>query len=91
MHLNPIQIGEYIQAGRKELGMTQAELGERLNVSAQSVSNWERGETLPDIAILPDLAIILHCSVRNFVGRRWQRRVSAARHGISGSGGAEFA
>ena len=63
MHLNLIEIGQYIQSGRKELGMTQAELGERLNVSAQSVSNWERGETLPDVSILPDLAVILHCSV----------------------------
>ena len=43
--------------------MTQAEMGERLNVSAQSVSNWERGEAIPDVALLPDLAVMLHCSV----------------------------
>lgn len=63
MNLNLTAIGQFIQSSRKAAGMTQAELGERLNISAQSVSNWERGETLPDIALLPDLAGILHCSV----------------------------
>lgn len=63
MNLNLSQIGSFIQACRKELGLTQAEVGERLNVSPQSVSNWERGETLPDISLLPDLACMLRCSV----------------------------
>lgn len=63
MTLNLEQIGKFIQNCRKELGLTQAEVGERLNVSAQAVSNWERGETLPDISILPDLACMLRCSV----------------------------
>ena len=63
MNLNVEQIGRYIQERRKEIGMTQNALGERLNVTPQSVSNWERGETLPDIALLPDLASALRCSV----------------------------
>ena len=63
MYINPEKIGQYIQSGRREAGMTQAEMGERLGVSAQSVSNWERGESLPDISLLPDLACMLHCSV----------------------------
>ncbi len=63
MDLNLEQIGRFIQSCRKELGMTQAEMAERLCVSAQAVSNWERGESLPDIALLPDIACILHCSV----------------------------
>lgn len=63
MYLDLAAIGRFIQSFRKASQMTQAELGERLNVSAQSVSNWERGESLPDIALMPDLARILHCSV----------------------------
>ena len=43
MYLDLKTIGQYIQEGRKAAGMTQAELGARLNVSSQSVSNWERG------------------------------------------------
>ena len=63
MNLNLQQIGQFIQSCRKELGITQAEMGERLGVSPQSVSNWERGETLPDVSLLPDLACMLRCSV----------------------------
>ena len=63
MYLDMERIGAYIQGGRKEVGLTQAKLGERLGVSAQSVSNWERGETLPEVSLLPDLAVMLHCSV----------------------------
>ena len=38
-------------------------MGERLGVSFQAVSKWERGETLPDITILPDLAKVLETTV----------------------------
>ena len=56
--LNQEQIGTYIAARRKAVGLTQAELGERLGITAQAVSNWERGETLPDTGLLQDLALI---------------------------------
>lgn len=48
---------------RKSKGLTQNELGERVGVSFQAVSKWERGETLPDIAILPELAKVLETSI----------------------------
>ena len=68
MHLDLTAIGAGIRARRTESALTQAELAERLHVSAQSVSHWERGETLPDIATLPDLACILGCSVDMLLG-----------------------
>ena len=43
MDLNLVRIGQFIQSSRKELSLTQAEMAERLSVSPQSVSNWERG------------------------------------------------
>jgi len=55
-------IGDQIAALRKQKGMTQNNLGERLGVSFQAVSKWERGETLPDTAILLDLAEVLGTS-----------------------------
>ena len=63
MNLNLDKIGQFIQSSRKELGLTQAEMAERLGVSPQSVSNWERGESIPDVSLLPDLACMLRCSV----------------------------
>ena len=56
-------VGTQIACLRKEKGLTQNDLGERLGVSFQAVSKWERGETLPDTAILPDLANALGTSV----------------------------
>lgn len=63
MNLNTEQIGNFIHCCRKELGLSQAELAGKLSISPQSVSNWERGESLPDVSTLPDLACLLHCSV----------------------------
>ena len=59
------KIGAQIALLRKKKGITQSELGERLGVSFQSVSKWERGENLPDTAILVDLANILETT--NFI------------------------
>ena len=57
--MNIKKVGEQIAVLRKAKGITQNELGERIGVSFQAVSKWERGETLPDITLLPDLAKIL--------------------------------
>ena len=63
MNLDSKLTGLFLQIERKKMGMTQSELSEKLNISPQAVSNWERGETLPDVSILLDLAETLHCSV----------------------------
>ena len=56
-------VGSQIARLRREKGLTQNDLGDRLGVSFQAVSKWERGETLPDTAILLDLAAALGTSV----------------------------
>lgn len=61
--MNTKKVGEQIAVLRKAKGITQSELGERIGVSFQAVSKWERGETLPDITVLPDLAKILETTV----------------------------
>lgn len=78
------KIGEYICSLRKQTGLTQSELSERLGVTAQSVSNWERGESLPDTALLPDIALILNTSVDELLGGgscKWnyRRRITVER------------
>jgi len=68
-----------LQKSRKEQGMTQSELAERLLVSPQSVSFWERGKGMPDVSRLCEIAQILSVSlddlfrqperqIRSFVG-----------------------
>ena len=57
--MNNKAIGQYIQLLRKQSGMSQKNLAERLSVSYQAVSKWETGENLPDASILLALAEIL--------------------------------
>lgn len=57
------KVGATIALLRNNKNMTQAELGEQLGVSFQAVSKWERGETLPDVALLPALADALETNI----------------------------
>ena len=65
--MDTTKIAEQIYALRKAKGLTQNVLGERVGVSFQAVSKWERGETLPDITVLADLARVLETSVDNIL------------------------
>lgn len=65
--MNTEKIAGQIVTLRKAKGITQNELGERVGVSFQAVSKWERGETLPDISVLPDLAKVLETSIDNIL------------------------
>lgn len=52
-------IGERIKLKRKELGLTQAELGAKINVTDRAVSKWEQNEGNPDMSLIADLAEVL--------------------------------
>lgn len=60
--------GKKISALRKGKNMTQMELADILNISFQAVSNWERGNSMPDISKLPETAEILDVSVDELLG-----------------------
>ena len=47
--MDTVKIGKYIAGKRKALGMTQAQVAEKLGMSDKSVSKWERGICLPDV------------------------------------------
>ena len=53
---------------RRERGISQAYLAETLGVSVQSVSNWECGNTMPDIAQIVPLAAVLSVSTDYLLG-----------------------
>ncbi|MGN0628706.1 MAG: helix-turn-helix domain-containing protein [Oscillospiraceae bacterium] len=67
MHIDNKKVGEQIALFRAAKGITQNELGERIGVTFQSVSKWERGETLPDVSSLPDLANVLETTIDNIL------------------------
>ena len=52
-------IAEKISEFRKLRSLSQQELGEKLGVTGQAVSKWEKGESMPDIMLLPDLCQML--------------------------------
>lgn len=58
--------GEKIAYLRKRSGMTQAELGVRLNVTYQAVSKWERGDSYPDFDMISRIAKIFSVPIRFF-------------------------
>lgn len=60
--------GKKIREARIAKNMTQMALADEMNVSYQAVSNWERGNTLPDITKLPDLCAILDLDYDELLG-----------------------
>ena len=61
-------LGKRIADARHDLGLTQRELAERVGVTAQAVSKWERGSSCPDISILDEVANTLKVSVSSLLG-----------------------
>ncbi len=62
-----MKIGKYIASKRKSLGLTQAQLAEKLGMSDKSVSKWERGICLPDVSVYIELCDILGISLNEFI------------------------
>ena len=63
-------VGKKIAELRKAKNMTQMELADSMGVSYQAVSNWERGNSMPDISKLPDLVEILDCTIDQLLSSR---------------------
>lgn len=65
--MDNIKTGALIRERRKEKGLTQRELAERLHVTDRAVSKWERGLCAPDIALLEPLSEALDLSVLELI------------------------
>lgn len=63
-----LQIGNNIASFRKQCVMTQAELAEKLNYSDKAVSKWERGESVPDVLTLAQIAELFGVGIDAIVG-----------------------
>lgn len=65
--MDQIKIGKFIAAMRREQNMTQRELADRLNVSDKTVSKWETGHGLPEVALMLPLCEIFHITVNELL------------------------
>ena len=69
--MNQEKIGQFISYLRKEKGMTQQELADKLGVTDRAIGNWENGRRLPDYSIIQDLCKELDISINElFAGSR---------------------
>lgn len=60
-------IGKFISACRKENGLTQMQLAEKLNITNRAVSKWETGKSMPDVSLMLDLCNILGITVNELL------------------------
>ena len=63
--------GRFIAERRKELGLTQKELAEKLFLSDKAVSKWERGLSLPDVGVLQPLSGVLEVTLTELLRGEW--------------------
>ena len=52
-----MSIGNNLYNARKKCGMTQEEVAKKLNISRQTLSKWESGDSTPDIGVFKELAV----------------------------------
>ena len=63
-----IKFGKALSTLRKEADMTQNEVADRLNLSRQAISKYERGESFPDISVLVMLAELFYIPLGQLIG-----------------------
>ena len=65
--MNQIKIGRFIAECRRNVGLTQMQLAEKLGITDKAISKWERGLSMPDTAIMLELCEILCISVNELL------------------------
>lgn len=72
--MNTYQFGTFLSQLRKEKGLTQLQLAEKLNVTDKAISRWETGKNFPDIEIFEDLSKVLDVSISELLeGKRIEK------------------
>ncbi len=75
-------IAENLALYRKNSGMTQSELAQKIQYSDKSISKWERGESTPDIATLIKIADLFHITVNDLVYKNKPQPPDAPPEGV---------
>lgn len=61
------KIGSFIAARRKDNGLTQSQLAERLGITDKAVSKWETGKSMPDLSLFCPLCGLLHITLNELL------------------------
>ncbi len=73
--MSNVEFGKFLMTLRKEKGITQSQLAEKLNVTDKAVSRWETGRNYPDIELFERLAKIFEITVSELLeGRRIEKK-----------------
>ena len=62
-----VKVGKLILRLRKEHGLTQKQLADKMNLSARTISKWERGLGCPDISLLHELSDVLNVNIEKIL------------------------
>lgn len=65
--MDQIKIGRFIAERRKKVGLTQAQLAEKMNITDRAVSKWETGKAMPDSSIMLELCDVLEITVNDLL------------------------
>ena len=92
--MNQKKIGSFLKELRKEMGITQEEFAEKLDVSSRTISRWETGANMPDISLLVNIAEIFNVSIPEIInGERkseiMEKEVKEVAEAMSNYAGAE--
>ena len=69
--MDQVQTGKFIAELRKEKSLTQAQLGDLLGVTNKTISRWENGNYMPDLAVLQSRCAVLDVNINEMIsGRR---------------------
>lgn len=65
--MDQVRIGKFIAQRRRDVGLTQMQLAEKLDITDRAVSKWETGRSLPDSAIMLELCDVLKITVNDLL------------------------
>ena len=74
--MDSLKIGKHIAECRKEKGMTQSQLAEKLGVTNKTVSRWENGNYMPDLSLLAPLSKVLEITLEELLSGERSESVS---------------
>ena len=81
-----MEMGKEIHRLRSSRGITQEALAEALNVTPQTVSKWERGASMPDVQMLPEIAVYFGVTIDQLFAMAPQQQLERIENRIYSQG-----